>query len=94
ARGGAVGLQAGKVAAGPVGIGAHRRIVASRGPGLPGPRGGHPAGRPPRRTGRGDRSADLRDPEGNVVEVWDFFERPAGRTEGVGALRPDPAPAG
>jgi catechol-2,3-dioxygenase len=42
----------------------------------------------------GDRSVYVRDPEGNVVEAWDFFERPAGRTEGVGALRPDPAPAG
>jgi hypothetical protein len=26
------------------------------------------------------------DPEGNVVETWDFFERSDGAREGVGAL--------
>ena len=31
----------------------------------------------------GDRSAYFEDPEGNVVEVWDFFER---EPEGVDAL--------
>lgn len=34
----------------------------------------------------GDRSVYLEDPEGNVVEVWDFFERPEGSREGVDAL--------
>jgi catechol-2,3-dioxygenase len=37
----------------------------------------------------GDRSVYLEDPEGNVVEVWDFFERPEGAREGVGALADD-----
>ncbi|HWH14968.1 MAG TPA: VOC family protein [Miltoncostaeaceae bacterium] len=37
----------------------------------------------------GDRSIYVRDPEGNVVEAWDFFERPEGRAEGVDALRSD-----
>ena len=35
----------------------------------------------------GDRSLYLEDPEGNVVEIWDFFERGAGVREGVAALR-------
>jgi catechol-2,3-dioxygenase len=35
----------------------------------------------------GDRSVYVEDPEGNVVEVWDFFERGAGRRDGVAALR-------
>jgi catechol-2,3-dioxygenase len=34
----------------------------------------------------GDRSLYFEDPEGNVVEAWDFFERGEGRREGVGAL--------
>lgn len=34
----------------------------------------------------GDRSIYLRDPAGNVVELWDFFERDAGAREGVAAL--------
>lgn len=34
----------------------------------------------------GDRSLYAEDPEGNVVEVWDFFERRPGRDEGVEAL--------
>ena len=34
----------------------------------------------------GDRSLYVEDPEGNVVEVWDFFERRPGRREGVRAL--------
>jgi catechol-2,3-dioxygenase len=34
----------------------------------------------------GDRSLYIEDPEGNVVEVWDFFERAPGVAEGVGAL--------
>ena len=34
----------------------------------------------------GDRSLYVEDPEGNVVEVWDFFERRPGRNEGVEAL--------
>jgi hypothetical protein len=29
----------------------------------------------------------VEDPEGNVVEVWDFFERGEGAREGVAALR-------
>ena len=35
----------------------------------------------------GDRSVYFRDPEGNVVEAWDFFERGDGAREGVEALR-------
>ena len=34
----------------------------------------------------GDRSIYLEDPEGNVVEVWDFFERGEGAEEGTEAL--------
>ena len=34
----------------------------------------------------GDRSLYVEDPAGNVVEIWDFFERRPGRHEGVGAL--------
>jgi catechol-2,3-dioxygenase len=34
----------------------------------------------------GDRSLYLEDPEGNVVEVWDFFEHGDGAREGVRAL--------
>ena len=36
----------------------------------------------PERHDGGDRSLYVEDPEGNVVEVWDFF----GRGRGVGAL--------
>jgi catechol-2,3-dioxygenase len=35
----------------------------------------------------GDRSIYIEDPEGNVVEVWDFFSRGRGAREGVGASR-------
>jgi catechol-2,3-dioxygenase len=35
----------------------------------------------------GDRSIYVEDPEGNVVEVWDFFGREGGAREGVDALR-------
>jgi catechol-2,3-dioxygenase len=35
----------------------------------------------------GDRSIYFRDPVGNVVEAWDFFERGAGARDGVKALR-------
>jgi catechol-2,3-dioxygenase len=35
----------------------------------------------------GDRSLYVEDPEGNVVEIWDFFERDEGRREGADALR-------
>ncbi len=34
----------------------------------------------------GDRSLYFRDPEGNVVEVWDFFERGEGAERGTDAL--------
>ena len=34
----------------------------------------------------GDRSVYAEDPEGNVVEVWDFFERGEGAAEGTAAL--------
>lgn len=34
----------------------------------------------------GDRSVYLEDPEGNVVEVWDFFEHGEGARDGVRAL--------
>jgi catechol-2,3-dioxygenase len=35
----------------------------------------------------GDRSIYVEDPEGNVVEVWDFFTRGDGAREGIDALR-------
>jgi catechol-2,3-dioxygenase len=35
----------------------------------------------------GDRSIYFRDPAGNVVETWDFFEHGDGAREGVDALR-------
>lgn len=35
----------------------------------------------------GDRSIYLHDPEGNVVEAWDFFEHGEGARDGVGALQ-------
>jgi catechol-2,3-dioxygenase len=34
----------------------------------------------------GDRSLYIEDPEGNVVEAWDFFERGPGSRDGVRAL--------
>ena len=34
----------------------------------------------------GDRSLYVEDPEGNVVEVWDFFERGEGARRGASAL--------
>jgi len=34
----------------------------------------------------GDRSIYVEDPEGNVVEVWDFFQRAEGSRDGVDAL--------
>jgi catechol-2,3-dioxygenase len=34
----------------------------------------------------GDRSIYVEDPEGNVVEVWDFFEHGEGAAAGVDAL--------
>ncbi len=34
----------------------------------------------------GDRSIYVEDPEGNVAEVWDFFEHGDGAAEGVDAL--------
>ena len=34
----------------------------------------------------GDRSVYLEDPEGNVVEIWDFFERGEGAAQGTEAL--------
>lgn len=35
----------------------------------------------------GDRSLYVEDPEGKLVEVWDFFERGGGARDGVDALR-------
>lgn len=35
----------------------------------------------------GDRSIYVEDPEGNTVEIWDFFRRGSGAREGVDALR-------
>jgi catechol-2,3-dioxygenase len=37
----------------------------------------------------GDRSLYVRDPEENVVEVWDFFDRGEGAAEGTAALKKD-----
>lgn len=34
----------------------------------------------------GDRSLYVEDPEGNVVEIWDFFHRGEGRSAGIEAL--------
>ena len=34
-----------------------------------------------------DRSIYIEDPEGNTVEVWDFFHRGSGAKEGVDALQ-------
>jgi catechol-2,3-dioxygenase len=34
----------------------------------------------------GDRSLYVEDPEGNVVEIWDFFHQGQGLREGAGAL--------
>ena len=44
------------------------------------------AARGPVRHEGGDRSLYVEDPEGNVVEVWDFFERGEGAARGVEAL--------
>jgi catechol-2,3-dioxygenase len=49
---------------------------------------GHPYRGPVDHDG-GDRSLYVEDLEGNVVEVWDFFERGAGRRHGAGALAGD-----
>jgi catechol-2,3-dioxygenase len=35
----------------------------------------------------GDRSIYVEDPEGNVVEVWDFFERGEGARDGTEAFK-------
>jgi catechol-2,3-dioxygenase len=35
----------------------------------------------------GDRSIYVVDPEGNVVEIWDFFHRRPGARDGVEALK-------
>jgi len=45
-------------------------------------------GGPVRHSG-GDRSLYVEDPEGNVVEVWDFFVDGRGRSAGVAALADD-----
>ena len=49
---------------------------------------GHPFRGPVEHEG-GDRSLYVEDLEGNVVEVWDFFEHGAGRRDGAGALARD-----
>jgi hypothetical protein len=36
----------------------------------------------------GDHSIYVEDPEGNVVEVWDYFEDGDGRVAGVAGLEP------
>jgi catechol-2,3-dioxygenase len=38
----------------------------------------------------GDRSLYVEDPEGNVVEVWDFFHRGEGAVHGTDALAKEP----
>ncbi len=38
----------------------------------------------------GDRSIYVEDPEGNVVEVWDFFHRGEGAERGTRALAKEP----
>ena len=37
----------------------------------------------------GDRSIYVEDPEGNVVEVWNYFEQGDGRVDGVAGLDAD-----
>jgi|KBSSwiStaDraftv2_1062776.scaffolds.fasta_scaffold926711_2 catechol-2,3-dioxygenase len=49
---------------------------------------GHPYRGPVEHDG-GDRSLYVEDLEGNVVEVWDFFERGEGRRDGASALAGD-----
>jgi catechol-2,3-dioxygenase len=49
--------------------------------------GAHASVRGPVEHPGGDRSIYVEDPEGNVVEVWDFFSRGDGAREGVEALR-------
>jgi catechol-2,3-dioxygenase len=49
-------------------------------------RNGAPRVEGPHEHDGGDRSLYVEDPEGNVVEVWDFFKRGEGRREGVDAL--------
>jgi catechol-2,3-dioxygenase len=51
---------------------------------------GHPFRGPIEHDG-GDRSIYVEDLEGNVVEVWDFFERGEGRRNGASALSGDDA---
>ena len=46
---------------------------------------GHPPRGPIEHPG-GDRSIYVEDPEGNVVEVWDFFHHGEGLREGTAAL--------
>jgi catechol 2,3-dioxygenase-like lactoylglutathione lyase family enzyme len=50
--------------------------LRSHGAGVRGP-GDHPGG---------DRSIYVEDPEGNVVEVWDFFHRGEGARDGTHAF--------
>jgi catechol-2,3-dioxygenase len=40
----------------------------------------------------GDRSLYVEDPEGNVVEIWDFFHRREGREAGADALADGSSP--
>ena len=42
--------------------------------------------RGPERREDGDSSLYVEDPEGNVVEIWDFFDRGKGARDGVRAL--------
>lgn len=46
---------------------------------------GHPCRGPVEHEG-GDRSLYVTDPEGNVVEAWDYFEGAEGRRDGVDGL--------
>ena len=47
---------------------------------------GHAALRAPVEHPVGDRSLYVQDPEGNAVEVWNFFRRAEGARDGVEAL--------
>ena len=54
------------------------RVLGRAGPARRARRASRPAARRsagPRSTTGGDRSLYVEDPEGNVVELWDFFER-------------------
>jgi catechol-2,3-dioxygenase len=71
--------------------GRHAHFALSASPGtldtLAGRLRAHAAVKGPVEHPGGDRSIYVEDPEGNVVEVWDFFRSGDGARHGVDALR-------